>query len=1060
MLDNEDMSTPDGEGRFNPFPGLRAFEPDEDHLFFGREEQIDELLVRLRKNRFLSVVGTSGSGKSSLIRSGLIPSLYSGFMTQAGSSWRVAVMRPGSDPIGNLADALNDPEVLGSDPELADMTLRLPPSGVTRALLETTLHRSAQGLVEAVRQARLPAGENLLILADQFEELFRFKVDPRIKDAREEALAFVKLLLEAGQQDEVPIYVVITMRSDFIGNCTELTGLAEAINDGQYLVPRMTREERRAAIVGPVAVGGAEITPRLVLRLLNDVGDNLDQLPILQHALMRTWNYWQEHHGAGEPIDLRHYEATGTMQEALSQHAEEAYRELDGAGERRICELMFKGLTDAGSDPRGVRRPIPLAEICELTGAGAGEVVAVIDRFRTGGRTFLMPPAGVALAANTVIDISHESLMRTWKRLIGWVADEARSAQTYLQLSEAAARYQEGKAGLYRDPELQIALNWRDKARPTATWARRYDVAYERAMQFLKYSQKEYELEIAEKERQRQKQLKMARRMMFGMLAVALIVLGFGMYSMVQKARAEEARSEAEVARNKAEEARRLAERKTREVEIEKARVEEEKARVEEERERAEQQQRIAEEERRRAEQEEERAREQEQKALEQKAEAERARRQAEAAESEARKQRAAAEKSEAAAIESEAEAQRLRMIDLGHALALEALRLQEDHPELAALLALQAHRLNRANGGATEDSSIFNALHSSLHRLAPERERVFRFPRDGVRSLALEAGGRTLAVGSDDGTVSLVDTGAGTAEPAWSAAVGSEVRSVALGVGWLAAGAFDGSIRVWQAARTGAEPKILAGHGASVAALAFDSAGGRLASAGAGGQVGLWDPSAGPDPTVMLDAPGVAAAVAFSPGDETLAAATDAGLALWPVAAAPDAPAAIVDPGRDVTALAFQGGGVLAAGTRRGTILLWDLRRSPPALLHELSGHQSAVTDLSFSAGDRLASSSLDGTVRLWDVSAPNVEPVVLSDHIGWVWAVALDAGGDRAFSGSGDRSVRVWEVRTETLAGQVCRRAGRNLSAEEWQEHLPAVDYQATCPELPAADSPAAIR
>src|ERR1700758_3977416 len=104
---------------FNPFPGLRPFGPNEDHLFFGREKQIDELLRRLRSGRFLSVVGTSGSGKSSLVRSGLIPSLQSGFMARAGSSWRIVVMRPGEDPIGPLADCLSAPDVLGTDREFA-----------------------------------------------------------------------------------------------------------------------------------------------------------------------------------------------------------------------------------------------------------------------------------------------------------------------------------------------------------------------------------------------------------------------------------------------------------------------------------------------------------------------------------------------------------------------------------------------------------------------------------------------------------------------------------------------------------------------------------------------------------------------------------------------------------------------------------------------------------------------------------------------------------------------------------------------------------------------------
>src|SRR5437763_13173156 len=114
---------PDGslmppEAQFNPFPGLRPFEAEEDYLFFGREKQIDELLRRLRTTRFLSVIGTSGSGKSSLIRAGVVPALEGGSMVQAGSSWRVTKFRPGGDPIGNLADALSHPAVLGTESEL------------------------------------------------------------------------------------------------------------------------------------------------------------------------------------------------------------------------------------------------------------------------------------------------------------------------------------------------------------------------------------------------------------------------------------------------------------------------------------------------------------------------------------------------------------------------------------------------------------------------------------------------------------------------------------------------------------------------------------------------------------------------------------------------------------------------------------------------------------------------------------------------------------------------------------------------------------------------------
>src|SRR2546422_1050280 len=216
------------EPKIHPFPGLRHFETDEEDLFFGREGQSEEILRRLRHHRFLAVVGASGSGKSSLIRAGLLPYLHGGFLGTTGSRWRVAIFRPGNDPIANLAAALDHPSVLGEPAENAD---------------------------EAAKNTILP----------------------------------------------------------------------EAVTTGLYLIPRMTREQRRAAIVEPVRVGGGSIAPRLVNRLLNDVGDNPDQLPILQHALMRTWDYWQAHDPHRRPIDLEDYRAIGGMAEALSLHADEAY---------------------------------------------------------------------------------------------------------------------------------------------------------------------------------------------------------------------------------------------------------------------------------------------------------------------------------------------------------------------------------------------------------------------------------------------------------------------------------------------------------------------------------------------------------------------------------------------------------------------------------------------------------------------------------------------------------------------------------------------------------------
>ena len=155
------------------------------------------------------------------------------------------------------------------------------------------------------------------------------------------------------------------MRSDFLGDCTVFRGLPEAINQGQYLIPRMSREERKLAITGPIAVAGVNIFSRLATKLLNDVGESPDHLPILQHALMRTFNAWKSNGQFKEEIDLAHYEAIGTMDSALSLHAEEAFSKLDDK-QKQICEALFKALTEKGETGRGIRRPTKLAVISRI----------------------------------------------------------------------------------------------------------------------------------------------------------------------------------------------------------------------------------------------------------------------------------------------------------------------------------------------------------------------------------------------------------------------------------------------------------------------------------------------------------------------------------------------------------------------------------------------------------------------------------------------------------------------------------------------------------------------
>ena len=480
----------------NPFPGLRSFRSDEDYLFFGREEQTLELVMRLQRNRFIAVVGTSGRGKSSLVRCGLLSRLQGGGMVEAGAHWEIAVMHPGGDPLSRLAEALLEADLYDREAEDA-----LPN-------LLATLGRSQFGLIEAVRQASLPVKTNFLLVVDQFEEIFRY--DEAGRTESEVANDFIAMLREASAQTEVPIYIVTTMRSDFIGDCSRFDGLAEMVNRGEYLIPGLNRDQFKVAIEGPIRVAGGQLAPRLLQRLLNDLGDEQDQLPCLQHALMRTWRVWQTRPDA-PALDLEDYAQVGKMTQALSLHADEVLVGLATDRQRDLCAAMFKALTVEGSEKRGIRRPRRLQTLCGTLGVEPAELTPVIDAFRHPEVSFLMPPLHVPLRDTTVIDLSHESLMRVWSRLRDWVDTEANSVGIFRRLSESSALWRQGKSGFYREPELSIARAWVESSRPNAIWAEQYNGNFEEAMAFLHGSSDAADRDLRAQKSAQQRELEHAR---------------------------------------------------------------------------------------------------------------------------------------------------------------------------------------------------------------------------------------------------------------------------------------------------------------------------------------------------------------------------------------------------------------------------------------------------------------------------------------------------------------------------------------------------------------------
>ncbi|MDR3537467.1 MAG: hypothetical protein P4L71_13300 [Acetobacteraceae bacterium] len=516
-------------GFSSPYPGLRPFDAEEADLFFGREAQVDELLRRLHSTRFLAVVGPSGCGKSSLVRAGMIAALESGFLVSAGSRWQFAVMRPGGRPMNELATALVVQTGLAAD---------APDTNTAIGMLGATLRRGPLGLLEALQETPLAPGSNLLVLVDQFEEIFRFRREGGV----DEADAFVALLLQSARQRDVPVYIVLTMRSDFFGDCAAFAGLPEALNQSQYLTPRLSREQRRVAIVGPARVFGGDVAADLVNRLLNEMGNDPDQLPLMQHLLMRMWT-WRtppsdaldnpdiEDDGEGiadgppRHLTLEDYDAVGGLRRALSNHANEAFDRLDEQ-QQSIARTLFRRLSERAPGSRDIRRPTAVEEIAALAGVTRPELTKVVNVFRAPGCSFVVPSWPMPLDDHTILDITHEALIRQWDKLRAWADEEAQSADNYRFLERNAALWKQGRMALWGTPNLEMALDWRIRERPTDLWARRYGGNFEAAMEFLEASAEARDVQEAVQLAQRQKQVRHLRRVTALSVFTALLFAG------------------------------------------------------------------------------------------------------------------------------------------------------------------------------------------------------------------------------------------------------------------------------------------------------------------------------------------------------------------------------------------------------------------------------------------------------------------------------------------------------------------------------------------------------
>lgn len=414
-----------------PYRGLQAFDEEHAELFFGREGDIQRLIEKLKTTRFLAVLGASGSGKSSLVRAGVVPRLKRGVLPES-DTWTIRVFTPGAHPLANLAANL----------------LRLHPDGsMNRTLDEMSADERTLHLAVSLALAERPADERVVWVVDQFEEIFTLCADEK------ERAQFLSNLLYAAFIPGGRNAVVLTLRADFYQKCAAYPELSERIATNQFLVSPMDEENLKQAIEEPAWHVGLEFEQGLVETILDDIQSQPGALPLLEHALLELWERRR-----GTLLTLEAYRESGGVQGAIAKRADAIYDSFTPEQQQIVRRIMLR-LTQPGEGTEDTRRRATMDELVTRTGeSGAVENV-----------TQAMADARLLTTdeepGKQVVDVSHEALIRGWPRLRKWIEEDRAGLRILRRLTEAAREWQPTKdeSLLYRGARLAQACEWRER---------------------------------------------------------------------------------------------------------------------------------------------------------------------------------------------------------------------------------------------------------------------------------------------------------------------------------------------------------------------------------------------------------------------------------------------------------------------------------------------------------------------------------------------------------------------------------------------------------------------